>query len=364
MKRRRFGLLALLVAAVAAAAVVVVRAAEDGTPDADELGRIAEEINRQVPNVGLGEGSPAPPDAGEWKTDFSKRLVPLEEFQAGGPPKDGIPAIDNPRYRYARDVDYLEDREPVILVRVGDDARAYPLRILVWHEIVNARFGNLPVAVTFCPLCNTAIVFDRRVDRRTLSFGTTGMLRDSDLVMYDRQTESWWQQFGGQALVGRLAGKKLRQLPARIVAWEEFRRAHPDGLVLDIFTGFSRNYGANPYPGYDSIDSSPLFPVRNADDDRLPAKERVVYVEVDDHAFAVPYPALAEKRRIEIDVDGKRLVVTWRRGVASALDDVVLARGRDVGAANVLVDGRPVPFTEPFWFTVAAFRPDIEIVED
>ncbi len=329
----------------------------------DEEVESIEELTKTVPNVGLGEGSPPPVDAGSWKTNFSKRLVPLEEFQSGGPSKDGIPAIDEPRYTYAEDVDFLEDREPVILVTVGGESRAYPIQILMWHEIVNAHFGDVPVAVTFCPLCNTAIVFDRRLDGQVLSFGTTGKLRDSDLVMYDRQTESWWQQFSGEALVGDLSGKKLRQLPAQIVAWDEFRRTHPRSLVLDLFTGFSRTYGVNPYAGYDRVDSSPLFAVRNEDDDRLPPKERVVYVEVGDEAFALPFSSLAEKRKIEIETDEGQLVVRWRSGVASALDEVTVAGGRNVGAAAVRLDGEPVPFTEPFWFVVAAFRPDIEIVD-
>src|SRR5438128_7946001 len=166
-----------------------------------------------------------------WKTDFSRHLVPLSQFQSGGPGKDGIPALDHPRFAPASAIDWLASREPVIELAVGRDVRAYPLQILVWHEIVNDRVGGIPVAVTFCPLCNTAIVFDRRVGGRTLSFGTTGNLRNSDLVMYDRQTESWWQQFGGEAIVGRYTGSRLAQLPARVVAWSAFRRAHPDGRV-------------------------------------------------------------------------------------------------------------------------------------
>jgi hypothetical protein len=319
--------------------------------------------DESTPLVGLGEASPPPPDAEQWETDFSKQLVPLEEFQSGGPPKDGIPAIDEPRYTRAKDIDFLEDREPVILLTVDGESRAYPLQILTWHEIVNTRFGETPVAVTFCPLCNTAIAFDRRVDGDVLSFGTTGKLRDSDLVMYDRQTESWWQQFSGQALVGGLAGKKLRQLPARIVSWREFRRMHASGLVLNRDTGFVRDYGTNPYAGYDDIASPPIFAARNEDDDRLPPKERVVYVEVGEKAFAIPFSVLADKRTIELETDAGELVVRWRPGVASALDAAAIAEGRDVGSASALLNGEPVPFNEPFWFAVAAFRPDIEIVD-
>ncbi|MBA3566121.1 MAG: DUF3179 domain-containing protein [Actinobacteria bacterium] len=252
----------------------------------------------------------------------------------------------------------------MIVVTVADEARAYPIQILTWHEIVNDQIARVPVAVTFCPLCNTAIVFDRRLDGDVLSFGTTGKLRESDLVMYDRKTESWWQQFSGEALVGTLAGEKLRQLSARIVSWEEFRDDHPAGLVLDRETGFVREYGVNPYAGYDSVDSSPLFATRNGDDDRLPPKERVAYVEVGGDAFAVPFSSLAEKRTIVVETDEGELVVRWQPGVASALDEIMIAGGRDVGAATVSLDGQPIPFSEPFWFAVAALRPDIEIVDD
>ncbi|MEX2548136.1 MAG: DUF3179 domain-containing protein [Chloroflexota bacterium] len=329
----------------------------------EALEKLDKQLEKQGPLVGLGEADPPPPDAAQWETDFSRRLVPLEEFQSGGPPKDGIPAIDVPSYTPASEVDFLEDREPVILLTVEGESRAYPLQILTWHEIVNTRFGDTPVAVTFCPLCNTAIAFDRRVDDEVLDFGTTGKLRDSDLVMYDRQTESWWQQFGGEALVGKLAGKELRQLPARIVSWREFRDTHPSGLVLNRDTGHAREYGTNPYAGYDDVASPPIFSARNEDDDRLPPKERVVYVEVGKQAFAVPFPTLADKRTIEVETDAGRLVVRWRPGVASALDSGAIADGREIGAASVHLEDEPVPFSEPFWFAVAAFRPDIEIVD-
>ena len=327
------------------------------------LADVEERLEDEGPLVGLGEASPPPSDATAWETDFSKHLVPLDEFQSGGPPKDGIPAIDIPHFTAAQQVDWIEDREPVISVTVGDETRGYPLQILTWHEIANDELGGVPVAVTFCPLCNTAIVFDRRLHGEVLSFGTTGKLRDSDLVMYDRETESWWQQFSGEALVGELAGAKLRQLPVRIVAWDEFRDEHPAGLVLDRDTGFSRDYGTNPYAGYDRIDSSPIFATRNEDDDRLLPKERVVYVEVSGDAFAVPFLALAKRRMIEIETDAGELVVRWRGGVASALDEAAISAGRDVGAASVELAGEPTPFSEPFWFAVAAFRADVEIVD-
>ena len=318
-----------------------------------------------------GEGGTGRADEGlqvptaDWKTDFAKHTVPLDEFQSGGPGKDGIPAIDHPHFVSVPQAnEWLADREPVIELDLGGTARAYPLQILIWHEIVNDAVVGTPVAVTFCPLCNTALVFDRRLDRRTLDFGTTGNLRNSDLVMYDRQTETWWQQFGGAAVVGKLAGAQLRQLPARIVAWEDFAARHPDGEVLSRHTGFVRPYGQNPYTGYDNVDSPPFFGAANADDKRLPPKERVVYIERGDDAVAVPLSWLAQKKRVVVELGGERLEVVFTGTASSALDSAAIAEGRQVGSAEVcsLTTGRLVPFDQPFWFAVAAFRPNVRIV--
>jgi hypothetical protein len=299
-----------------------------------------------------------------WNTDFKRHSVPLAEISSGGPGKDGIPAIDEPKFVPVSEVDFLDGREPVVQLELGGDARAYPIQILIWHEIVNETVGGTPVTVTFCPLCNTTIVFDRRLDGKVLDFGTTGNLRNSDLIMYDRQTESWWQQFGGEAIVGKLTGKELRQLPASIVAWEEFAREHPSGRVLSRDTGYVRSYGDNPYAGYDSVDTSPLFPAANQDDDRLPPKERVVYLERKREQVVVPFSALAEKRRIEVEIGGEELVVTWRPGTRSALDAGTIAGGRDVGSVFVRSadTGKLVAHDLPFWFAVAAFAPEAEIV--
>ena len=143
----------------------------------------------------LASASACAQDADTWSTDFSKRTVPMEELMAGGPSKDGIPAIDHPKFETVTQADrWLGKRKPVAVVEINGKAKAYPLQILIWHEIVNDVVGETPVVVTFCPLCNTTLAFDRRFDGRVLDFGTTGYLRHSDLVMYDRQTETWWQQ--------------------------------------------------------------------------------------------------------------------------------------------------------------------------
>jgi hypothetical protein len=297
-----------------------------------------------------------------WSADFRRHTVPLDEFLSGGPGKDGIPALDRPRFLPVARVTFLRPLEPVIELVVRGDARAYPLQILVWHEIVNDTVGGIPVAVTFCPLCDTAIAFDRRIAGRTLSFGTTGNLRNSDLVMYDRQTQSWWQQFGGEGVVGHYAGTRLRVLPARIVSWQTFRSEHANGVVLSRDTGYSRPYGQNPYVGYDDVNSPPLFPAANSGDHRLRPKDRVVFVEQGRAAIAVPFTVLAKRRRIDTTVGGLDIEVRWQAGVTSPFDTSSVAIGREVGTAQVLAAGRPVPFSEPFWFAVAAFRPHIHVV--
>ena len=349
--------------ALLAAAVVLAGCGGDGSSEAERVRSVEEELST-LPDLGpgLGEASPPPVGTAGWKTDFDRHAVPLTEFQSGGPGKDGIPALDDPTFLPVDDATFLEAEEPVIALDVNGDARAYPIQVLIWHEIANDVVGGVPVAVTFCPLCNTAIVFDRRVGGRTLDFGTTGNLRNSDLVMYDRQTESWWQQFGGRALVGTLTGRKLAQLPSRIVSWSDFRREHPDGRVLSRETGYDRPYGRNPYVGYDDVESPPFFPARHADDDRLAPKERVVFIERGGDAVAIPFSVLRQRGVVRVEVGGRLLVVRWRRGVTSSLDGEQVAGGRDVGSADVREGDRLVAFDQPFWFAVAAFRPDTRVV--
>jgi hypothetical protein len=197
----------------------------------------------------------------EWpRTDFSRSLVDLAESKSGGPPKDGIPSIDAPAFAPVDEVAAaLPPTDPVMSVSIDDVASAYPLRILMWHEIVNDSMGDVPIAVTFCPLCNWAMVFDRTVAGEVTSFGTTGKLRHSDLVMYDRATESWWQQLEGRAIVGERAGSQLDHVPVRLESLADFRNRHPDGRVLVPPDDQQRDYGRNPYVGYDTAPRPFLF---------------------------------------------------------------------------------------------------------
>ncbi len=287
-------------------------------------------------------------DRAEWpKTDFARRTVELAEIQSGGPPKDGIPAIDRPRF-VSPDAakTWLKAKEPVIALRLGGERRAYPLQILMFHEIANDEVAGQPVAVTFCPLCNASIVFERRVDGRVLDFGTTGRLRKSDLVMYDRQTESWWQQFNGTGIVGRYAGTKLKVLPSEIVAFEDFAAAYPGGKVLSRETGYSRPYGRNPYRGYDRIDQSP-FLFSDPVDKRLPPMERVLSVAAGGKQRIYPFAVLDKASVISAELAGFPYVVLVKGGTASPLDAERIAEGRAIPAATAFdrrLDGRVLEF--------------------
>ncbi|MBI3998156.1 MAG: DUF3179 domain-containing protein [Armatimonadetes bacterium] len=288
-----------------------------------------------------------PFDGSEWKTNFKKSSVPLNEIRSGGPPKDGIPAIDRPKFETVADAaKWLKPAEPVVIFERGSDARAYPLQILIWHEIVNDTVGGVPGTVTFCPLCNTSITFDRRLEGQVYDFGTTGKLYKSALVMYDRQTESWWWQVSGEGIVGDLTGKRLTVLPSQIISWEIFRRARPSGKVLSRDTGHSRPYGRNPYVGYDDINSSP-FLYTGGRDPRLRPMERVVTVSIGGQDVAYPFSALEKVGVVHDTVGGVPIVVFFQKGTASALDAGDIASGRDVGATGVflpVVDGRRLSF--------------------
>jgi hypothetical protein len=307
----------------------------------------------------------------EWRrTDFSKHSVPHSEIRSGGPPRDGIPSIDAPRFvRMERGkaqgwAAALSETEPVIALSIAGDARAYPLRVLIWHEIANDTVGGTPVAVTYCPLCNAALVFERLAGGRVLDFGTTGKLRHSDLVMYDRQTESWWQQFTGQAIVGTMTASQLRLVPSRLESFARFRQRFPNGLVLVPNNPNARNYGANPYVGYDAAGQRP-FLYDGSLPDGIEPMERVVAIEIAPGRHAAWSLALLRRRGT---IEAGDLVLTWEAGQASALDKRLISTGRDVG--NVVVQRKQdddlvdVPYDVTFAFVFHAFRPDSVIHKD
>ncbi|MCY1127225.1 DUF3179 domain-containing protein [Frigidibacter sp. RF13] len=303
----------------------------------------------------------APPAAGDearWRalwpaTDFSQTTIDLDEILSGGPPKDGIPAIDAPQMIAVADETRLAEAEPVMtLVHPGEAPRAWPIRYLIWHEIVNDQVGDMPVAVTFCPLCNTGMIFDRRLGGRTYSFGVSGLLRHSDMIMYDRETESWWQQALGEGIVGQMAGRRLTQLPARMESWGDFRRAHPDGLVMDE-PDWSRAYGSNPYVGYDSA-ARPFLYTGEDPPHGIASLARVV--RVGNRAWPL------ERVVVAGTLTEAGVTLSWTAGQASALDAVSIGEGRDVGSVRVTAaaTGRDLVHDLPFAFAFHAFHPDGE----
>lgn len=292
-----------------------------------------------------------------WRTDFSNMSVDHREILSGGPPKDGIPSIDDPKFRPASMVAGIAGQEPVIQLVLDGTARAYPLQVLTWHEIVNDEIGKTPFAVTYCPLCNASIVFDRRVSGRTLEFGTTGKLRNSDLVMYDRQTESWWQQFTGTAIAGGLTGEKLNLIPSRIVSFSTFKRDHPQGAVLVPTDPSFRDYGRNPYAGYDTASAPFLYSGEMPEN--ISPMARVVVIRTSGKPIVV---SLEKVRREGFESDG--YAVSFEKGVASALDTEKIASGRDVGTVRVRLNGRDVAHDVTFAFVAHAFHPNTPIISE
>ena len=317
--------------------------------------------------LGLGS-SPSRANPEIWKrsgweqTDFSKTSIDFKEILSGGPPKDGIPSIDKPKFTTISEAKDIGPKEPVITLNLNGQARAYPLRVLIWHEIVNDQIGDIPVTITFCPLCNAAIVFDRRVKGKVLDFGTTGLLRKSDLVMYDRQTQSWWQQFTGKAIVGAMLNTRLTMIPSRIESFEKYKQRFPRGKVLVPNNVYMRNYGANPYASYDTMPRPFLFSGDLPKD--INPMARIIVFMAGGKKRAVSLKLLSERKKLKI----ADVTLTWSAGQNSALDTSRIARGRDVGNVVVQADTATGPkdivHDITFAFVVKAFSPGVKIQQN
>jgi len=349
----------LLIAGAAFAAVLGIGCGSQlSTPGAESPAAVSD-TPVAVADTGSGPSAIIEPDplyqaeleesrlrTGGWLTDFSRHTVAFDEIQAvlG---RDGIPSIDRPRFETIEEVEsVIGDLEPVITFKINGEARAYPLSILTWHEIVNDIVGGEPVIVTFCPLCNSALVFKRTLEGRVFEFGVSGNLRNSDLIMWDRQTQTWWQQLTGEAIVGELAGHELPLVPASIISWADFKEANPDSLVLSRDTGFNRPYGSNPYAGYDRVDRPP-FLFDGEEDDRLLPKERVAAFEIGDVSAAFPFPILETERVVNYPVNGTNVVVFFKLGTVSALDRALIIDSNDIGSTGVFdarLDGQKLTF--------------------
>jgi len=290
----------------------------------------------------------APPALEQFNTDLSNYNIDLSTLMSGGPPKDGIPSIDNPSFVSVGEAsNWVGPQEPIILLEHKGTARAYPLQILTHHEIVNDRIAGTPVAVTFCPLCYSALVFERMLDDDPVEFGVSGLLRNSDLVMYDRKTETLWQQLTGKGIVGDLTGRTLKQLPSQIISFRQFGETHPNGEVLSRDTGHNRPYGRNPYAGYDDINNKP-FAYKGPTDDRLPPMAKVVAVTIGDSYKAYPHSKTEEKHVIHDTVADRPLAVFHAPGAVSALDASQIAESKETGSTGVFdrrADGRTLTFS-------------------
>jgi hypothetical protein len=315
------------------------------------------------------------------QSDGPSAIVPLDQIVGGGPARDGIPSIDNPKFVSASEAG-LEDFELVLGLDLNGDVRAYPLNILVWHEIVNDVVGGEPVAVTYCPLCFTNQVFKRTIDEQVVEFGTSGKLYNSNLVMYDRTSETLWSQALGQAIVGEHAGKKLERVPFDIAYWKEWKALYSDSKVLSQDTGFGRPYGADPYGDYYTSPDI-LFPVSHRDD-RLGPKEIVVGLENDGTYRAYRLQHIEDDNVINDEIKGRSIVlVSLHPFMVRAYDRVVdgqtLELQRDNGNIIDLTgsvwnfDGEAIegemkgkqltrlPFDEGFWFEWVAFHAETEL---
>ena len=278
---------------------------------------------------------------------FPEALIPRELIASGGPAPDGIPPIDDPRYFPVEEATFLCDQEPVVALELNGDARAYPIQIMTWHEIVNDIVGDEPVTISYCPLCNSALAFRREVDGQVLDFGTSGSLYQSALLMYDRQTESLWTHFDGRAVVGELVGSELDVIPMATISWADFKAAHPEGQVLSWETGHSRDYGRNPYQGYDRREGPYGNFFAGDVDGRLGAQDRVVGITGDHGPLAVDRSQLAEEGVIAVEDGSTRVTVWLKPGTASSLDANAVADGADIGAVGVFVndvDGEALTF--------------------
>lgn len=369
--------------------------AVSGTTDADVRPSESSDLSAQVFSL-----------VQTWETDWTRTSVDLGELAAGIPrldPRDAIPPIDEPEFeRTSAADDWLSPDEPGAVVELDGQARFYPLSILTRHEIVNDRFGGVPVAVTYCPLCNTALAFDRRVDGEVLRFGVSGLLRKSDLVMWDDRSTSLWQQITGQGIVGRFAGINLVVIDTSIVSFGQFAESHPDGWSLSRNTGYSIEYGANPYRGYSSGDGPiPSFFAEEVDT-RFPALSRVVGVRTASGATAYPFALLEDDLVVNDVIDDRPIVVWWVPGTVDALDRTSIADSQAIGTGvahyaetngrtlgfvangdgtftdsetsstwnvfGVAVEGElagaqltPLPHTNEFWFAWAGFFPDGQV---
>lgn len=277
-------------------------------------------------------------------------LIPADEIHFGGPPKDGIPALDHPKFVRACEARFLQPQDRVLALERNGVAKAYPLNILNWHEIVNDRFGDEAIAIVYCPLCGSGTASLAEIDGRALQFGVSGLLYNSDVLMYDRQTQSLWSQIKARAVTGPMKGKRLPGVPVVHTTWSDWLARHPDTLVLSLETGYIRDYFANPYRGYDQ-DNNIMFPVRFRSEGYHP-KERVLGLELNGKAKAYPF--------IELDKATTDASVAIHDAFAG--QQISVRYDATHHSAEVFdAEGQPLPGITLFWFAWYTFHPETEV---
>lgn len=278
--------------------------------------------------------------------DFSRHSVPLDQILSGGPPKDGIPAILNPVFMKAAEAGFLNDQDRILGLVEGGEAKAYPIKILNWHEIVNDTLAGKPVVVTYCPLCGTGIGFHPVVNGRPLTFGVSGLLYQSDMLMYDHQSGSLWSQISMEAVAGPMTGATLTHIFLEHTTWKEWRQTYPATQVLSTNTGYSRHYQRDPYLGY-AQRADLMFPTANTDA-RFHPKEWILGLKVGGMFKAYPFSELKKSEGpVHDQIHGQQVHITFnaKANSASAMDAA----------------GKPLPSVMAFWFAWYTFHPETEV---
>lgn len=279
-------------------------------------------------------------------TQKNNNLVDPNDLLSGGPPKDGIPSIDNPKFTSVDEAKWIPETAEVFLLEGIEEIKIYPQPILVWHEIVNDLIDQTPVAVTYCPLCGSSVAYIRIVNDKTTTFGTTGKLYNSNLVMYDRLTDTYWTQIRGEAIIGELAGDKLEKIPLQTMTWKTARERFPQAKVLSRETGHNRDYTRDPYSSYYDSDSL-FFPVENSDS-RLHSKTIIIGLSVNEEDKAYPEFLLKEQKIITDTLGGNKLTITYDDGFIKIIDE----------------EENSLAWERDFWFAWAAFHPKTKIYEE
>ena len=280
--------------------------------------------------------------------DLSNATIPVNQIMHGGPPKDGIPAISNPKFVNADQAKHVKSDDRIVGINMDGIAKAYPISILNWHEIVNDEIDGQHFAITYCPLCGTAVAFDANIDGKVTEFGVSGLLYNSDVLLYDRNTESLWSQISSRSVAGVMVGAELKRLPISHTSWKDWKAKYPDTLVLSEETGHSRDYSRDPYAGYEKSRTL-YFSVNNRAPETYHPKELVVGIEVDGKFKAYPFIELEKnaKSSFKDEINGKTFTINWDSNNRA----VTIFDARDQAVASI----------QGFWFAWFAFHPETDI---